>query len=171
MSRRPLTPVLLRPKQTSFSPRCSMLLIDDPGDCTGLCMRTGGAMSRNEEVGPSRSIARLRPHGRRSQSGVNRSRRRPCLELLESRQLLSTYVVTNCNDSGAGSLRQAILNANADVVGGVMKPDNIYFDIPASTAANLDVPIPGFDPVTQDWTITLQNPLPTILNTVWIDGY
>ena len=30
---------------------------------------------------------------------------------------------------------------------------------------------PGFDPVTQDWTITLQTPLPTITNTVWIDGY
>ena len=35
------------------------------------------------------------------------------LEPLESRTLLSTYTVTNANDSGAGSLRQAILDANA----------------------------------------------------------
>jgi len=102
--------------------------------------------------------------------GVAR-RRRPTLEALETRQLLSTYYVINTNDSGNGSLRQAILNANKDVVGGVMSPDNIYFDIPASSTNTPGVPVPGFDPGTQDWTITLQSPLPTIINTVWIDGY
>ncbi|MEA2736661.1 MAG: hypothetical protein QOE14_3112 [Humisphaera sp.] len=35
------------------------------------------------------------------------------LELLEGRTLLSTYMVTSVNDAGAGSLRQAILDANA----------------------------------------------------------
>lgn len=35
------------------------------------------------------------------------------LEALEGRTLLSTYTVTNANDSGSGSLRQAILDANA----------------------------------------------------------
>ena len=34
------------------------------------------------------------------------------LETLEGRTLLSTYTVTNTSDSGAGSLRQAILDAN-----------------------------------------------------------
>lgn len=34
------------------------------------------------------------------------------IEGLESRTLLSTYTVTNANDSGSGSLRQAILDAN-----------------------------------------------------------
>src|SRR5579871_1732206 len=37
---------------------------------------------------------------------------RPGLEALEDRMLLSTFFVTNTNDSGPGSLRQAILNAN-----------------------------------------------------------
>ena len=69
--------------------------------------------------------------------------------------------MTNTNDSGAGSLRQAILDANADTA-----PDDIEFDIPASTAPNLDVPVPGFDPVTQAWTITLDSPLPPIQSTV-----
>jgi len=43
-------------------------------------------------------------------SPVVRRRSRPSLEALETRQLLSTYVVINTNDSGAGSLRQAIIN-------------------------------------------------------------
>ncbi|MGD2112953.1 MAG: hypothetical protein PVI50_06175, partial [Gammaproteobacteria bacterium] len=36
-------------------------------------------------------------------------------------------VVTNTNDSGAGSLRQAILDANAS-----LGPDTICFDIPGA---------------------------------------
>src|SRR5438552_13420125 len=38
---------------------------------------------------------------------------RPQLELLEDRTLLSTFTVIDTSDSGAGSLRQAILDANA----------------------------------------------------------
>lgn len=55
--------------------------------------------------------------GASSRRGDRRSRRlpsRPSLELLEERSLLSTYVVTTTADSGAGSLRQAILDANAN---------------------------------------------------------
>ncbi len=48
---------------------------------------------------------------------------------------------------------------------------NIAFDIPASTAPNLNVPVSGFDPVTQTWTITLDSPLPPITHSVAIDGY
>ncbi len=93
---------------------------------------------------------------------------RPRIERMEGRVLLSSiaYEVTNTNDSGAGSLRQAILNANAHP-----GADNIVFAIPASTAANLDVPVSGFDPVTQTWRITLDSPLPTITDQVSIDGY
>src|SRR5262245_40106325 len=50
------------------------------------------------------------------------SRRRlvPRLELLEGRALPSTFTVLNLADSGIGSLRQAILDANAN-------PDAIGF--------------------------------------------
>src|SRR5437899_10259399 len=38
---------------------------------------------------------------------------RPTVEQLEDRNLLSTFTVLNLNDSGPGSLRQAVLDANA----------------------------------------------------------
>ena len=41
-------------------------------------------------------------------------RRSLFLELLEDRRVLSTFAVLNTNDSGAGSLRQAIVDANAN---------------------------------------------------------
>ncbi|MBL8818573.1 MAG: hypothetical protein JNL58_21270 [Planctomyces sp.] len=49
---------------------------------------------------------------------------RLCAEPLEIRTLLTQFHVTNLNDSGAGSLREAIALANANSV-----PDEIYFDI------------------------------------------
>ena len=93
------------------------------------------------------------------------------LEPLEHRRLLSTFVVENTGDTaaiGSGSLRAAILAADADTSPGT---DNITFAIPASTAAGLNVPVAGFDPGTQDWTITLDSPLPAITRSVIIDGY
>ncbi len=42
-----------------------------------------------------------------------RLRRRPFLEGLESRQLMTTFTVTNTLDAGPGSLRQAIISSNA----------------------------------------------------------
>jgi hypothetical protein len=61
-----------------------------------------------------------------------------------------TYPVTNTNDSGAGSLRQAIMDANGH--GG---PDNISFNIPGSGVR----------------TITPATALPAITSPVTIDGY
>lgn len=61
-----------------------------------------------------------------------------------------TYPVTNTNDSGAGSLRQAILDANGH--GGL---DNISFNIPG----------PGVR------TITPATELPAITGPLTIDGY
>src|SRR5262245_64270149 len=49
------------------------------------------------------SAARLRP-----------ARFVPRLEALEDRTLPSTFLVTNLNDSGAGSLRDAVLSADAN---------------------------------------------------------
>lgn len=61
----------------------------------------------------------------------------------------TTYIVTNNNDAGAGSLRQAITDANGNA-----GRDSIIFDI---------VGIPPH-------TITLVTTLPTIMDTLWIDG-
>jgi hypothetical protein len=64
--------------------------------------------------------------------------------------LADTYPVTNTNDSGAGSLRQAIIDAN-----GHSGPDNISFNIPGSGVR----------------TITPASELPSITSPVTIDGY
>ena len=75
--------------------------------------------------------------------------------------------MTNTNDSGAGSLRQAILDANAGT-----GPESIQFAIPASNAALTSTSrCQGFDPTTQTWTINLNSPLSPITNQVTIDGY
>ncbi|MGO9600207.1 MAG: Calx-beta domain-containing protein [Isosphaeraceae bacterium] len=92
------------------------------------------------------------------------------LESLETRQLLSTYRVTNTSDdpTALGTLRDAITAVNNDPNPG---SDNIEFDIPASTSADLATPVPGFDPTTQTWRITLNSQLPNITHPVTIDGY
>ena len=50
-------------------------------------------------------------------------------------------------------------------------PFDIVFNIPASTAPDLNVPVAGFDPVTQTWQITLNSPLPAITHAISIDGF
>jgi hypothetical protein len=84
-----------------------------------------------------------------SQEPARRSRYRLFLEDLEERQLLATYLVTNSTDSGAGSLRQGILDANASP--GL---DTIAFNIGG----------PGVQ------TIRPLSALPTITGPVVIDG-
>jgi Calx-beta domain len=79
-----------------------------------------------------------------------------------------TFVVTNTGDSGPGTLRDAIVAANNDPNPGV---DNIVFEIPASTAGNQNVPVPGFDPITQTWKISLASSLPVVTHSVTIDGF
>jgi hypothetical protein len=61
---------------------------------------------------PFRFIRRPRRPGPR--------RVRPALERLEGRDVPSTFTVGNLNDAGAGSLRQAIADAN-----GTAEPDAI----------------------------------------------
>jgi hypothetical protein len=77
---------------------------------------------------------------------------RPWLELLEERRLLTTFLVVNTNDSGAGSLRQALLDSNSPSSPG---PNVIDFNIPASGVQ----------------TISPATALPVITNPVTIDGY
>lgn len=74
---------------------------------------------------------------------------RPRLEGLESRCVPATYTVSNAQDSGAGSLRQAILDANSN--GG---SDTIQFNLPGSGLR----------------TIYLFTSLPTITGSVVLDG-
>src|SRR5262245_29248287 len=116
-------------------------------------------------------MVRARRRHRHEQAGCRRAR---CLRIelapdaLEPRRLLTTFLVNSAADSGAGSLRAAIIAANADP-----SPDtaDIVFAIPASTAPDLTVAAPGFDPSTQTWKITLASPFPVITRTVAIDGY
>jgi hypothetical protein len=64
--------------------------------------------------------------------------------------VLATFTVTNTNDSGAGSLRQAILDANA-----LAGADSITFNIAGAGVH----------------TITLTSALPSITDVISIDGY
>jgi hypothetical protein len=72
----------------------------------------------------------------------------PIIESMESRMLLSTYLVTNTNDSGSGSLRQAILDANKS-----SNQDTIQFKIGSGQK-----------------TISPHSALPMISQPVTIDG-
>ena len=79
-------------------------------------------------------------------------RRRPAIESLEGRQLLSTFYVSNEGDSGTGSLRQAIIDS----------------DNTAATPANPN--LISFQDLTNLAQIQLQSQLPTITQPAVIDG-
>lgn len=68
----------------------------------------------------------------------------------ETRAAVATFIVSNTNDTGAGSLRQAILDANANA-----GADTIAFNIPGTGVQ----------------TISPLAALPTISDAVVIDGY
>jgi hypothetical protein len=90
--------------------------------------------------------------GRRGRSG-RRSSVPSFVERLEDRMLLSTLVVTNTLDSGAGSLRQVIIDLNADTTN--QATDTINFAIPGAGVH----------------TIRPLTDLPTMAHPVFIDGY
>ena len=92
---------------------------------------------------------------------VNRTLLQPSLatfESLESRRLMSaTYTVISAADSGSGSLRQAINNANTYV--------NTH---PGQSATvNFNIPLPS---LLDDAVIKLLTPLPSVGKSVTIDG-
>ncbi len=82
---------------------------------------------------------------------AGRRQRRPLCESLEGRQLLSIYTVSNTNDSGAGSLRQAIVDSNANPTQGMVYPNGsasapfnvIEFDLPANSTISPLSPLPS----------------------------
>lgn len=85
----------------------------------------------------------------------NFNRRRLSLTCLERRLAPAVFTVANTGDTGAGSLRQAILDANGTAnVGGV--PDEIHFNIAGAGVHTISPPAPG---------------LPFITDPVVIDGY
>jgi uncharacterized repeat protein (TIGR01451 family) len=89
---------------------------------------------------------------RRQSDRARRAGVRLRIELMESRQLLSTFVVSNTSDGASpapNSLRWAITQVNDDTA-----EDTIDFEITAG----------GFQ------SITLSSPLPAITNSVVIDG-
>lgn len=71
-------------------------------------------------------------------------------EQLEARRVLATLQVLNTNDDGAGSLRQAIFDANSTPA-----HDEIQFAISGSAGTH---------------AIALQSPLPKLANPITIDG-
>ena len=89
-------------------------------------------------------------HRKSSPRQSSRRTRAPQLEQLESRLALATFTVFNTNDSGADSLRQAILDANAS-----LGADAIAFNIGGGGVQ----------------TIAPLSPLPTITDAVTIDGW
>ena len=80
----------------------------------------------------------LAPAARRPRAG-----RGAPLEPLEPRVLLATYTVTNTNNDGAGSLRQAIVSANANA-----GADTIRFNIPTGGAVATIQPASPLPPIT-----------------------
>ena len=91
-----------------------------------------------------------RPSRRPLSLATRETARRPRVEPLEGRTLPSTFTVVNTADSGPGSLRQAILDANA-----AAGTNTIAFNIPGAGVH----------------TITPTTALPTITAPVTIDGY
>src|SRR5690242_13621795 len=81
-----------------------------------------------------------------------RAAARSMIERLEIRRLLATFTVTSLADSGANTLRQAILDANANV----------------NTTDLIAFAINVLHPFTR--TIVPTSPLPTITGPVTIDG-
>ena len=91
--------------------------------------------------------------GRQPKSIGGRMRKPPPIEALEPRVLLAIFTVNTAADAGIGSLREAIISANA-----AAGADEIRFDIPGAGPHLINV----------DGT---NGPLPTITEAVFINGY
>jgi hypothetical protein len=79
-------------------------------------------------------------------------RHRPVLEALEARTVLSTFTVTSLGDSGAGSLRDAVQQANANPDSTIQFKSGLKGTIPLASeldiTANMTIHGPGANKVT-----------------------
>jgi hypothetical protein len=91
------------------------------------------------------------PESRRWSTKPRRSLSRPYLEYLEDRCVPSTYTVNDLGDSGIGTLRWAITQANSNNTGTPSSPDQIQF----SVSGTIDV---------------TGTPLPALIDIAVIDG-
>lgn len=91
----------------------------------------------------------------------------PRAESLEVRQLLAAFVVSNTDDSGAGSLRQAILDANADA--GAIAKAGISAGFPSETI-NFDIPGSGVQTIAPATALPAIN-FPTTIDATMQPGY
>src|SRR5262245_45064361 len=76
----------------------------------------------------------------RRHSNSTRISRRPCCESLEDRTAPAVFTVSNLADSGAGSLRQAILDANVHLNDTSDPTDTINFAVAATVAVAGQLP-------------------------------
>ena len=77
--------------------------------------------------------------------------------------VVGCFLVTNTYDSGAGSLRAAIMDADTLDYGTASNPDQIQFDIPTTD--------PGYQNSANSFSIMPLSALPTITDTLVLDGY
>ncbi|HZU36693.1 MAG TPA: hypothetical protein VFA18_12320, partial [Gemmataceae bacterium] len=106
--------------------------------------------------------------GKRRKSTARRLR----LGIFEDRTMPSTFIITSTGDNGGvnpspgagtGTLRQAIVDADAVGTGTGANPDLIAFNIPTTD--------PGYNSTTGAFTIQPLSALPTVSDTVVIDGF
>lgn len=113
--------------------------------------------AKGGETKMSRLNSRNRRQTRRTASTLRRATGRMPFETLEGRTLFSVFTVTNTLDNGTGSMRQAIIDANANA--NSTGPDQITFNIDPSLAGGNGA-----------FTIALQTALPQVTDNVVIDG-
>jgi hypothetical protein len=128
--------------------------------------------SRWVETALGLNAARRQTHcGYRQSARSRRAAATPRFESLEDRTVLSTFWVTNTGDNGGvnpvpgagtGTLRQAIVDADAAASGTSAHPDQIDFNI-----ATTD---PGYRSSTRSFLIMPTSALPAITDVVVIDG-
>jgi hypothetical protein len=142
----------MRRAPTSPSWKGNLYLVNSTNNTIGMFSPTGGSAKESS----MKLIGLRRWFPGQTPSRKSRTRRRavwlqfrPALEGLEDRLLLATFLVTNTSNSGAGSLRQAILDSN--VAAG---PNRIEFNIAGSGVH----------------TIAPTSALPTVTHPVTIDG-